>query len=261
MIAFDALPQLAVGNQSGNQGYACVMNAISWMQGDRKITDLPDCVWQPLAYLAQAANDSICNSEHAGHRVVGETTVESDASTILCYPVALLCPTCTHQMWMAGVRLIGTSSAELTFEQKEEIKTGWWKLISKWLREDGICYLVADTIDGLVYGSYAPQGLPHAMEACSSEHAHPASYVFVEEVAQQAVSVMAAVERHAVSGPDWGLLLVDAVRPVLTHNRDKVGERFSQVIDVFEEVAMFLATPPTPLDVKDAAQRAGLAMV
>lgn len=90
MLIPDQLPQLAKGSHSAGSGQACIMNAISYINGDTVITDMPSCADPLLARFAQRLNDSICE-----HRTG-----------------PLLCQKCTHMMWMYGARIIGTS--ELT---------------------------------------------------------------------------------------------------------------------------------------------------
>jgi hypothetical protein len=85
----NALPQLATGSHEAGSGKACIMNAISYLNGDTRITDMPDCAYPLLAKTAQSINDSLCT-----HRQ-GE----------------LLCRECSHQMWLLGARIIGTASA------------------------------------------------------------------------------------------------------------------------------------------------------
>lgn len=72
------------------------MNAISYMQGDSDITDYPDCVHPILARAAQMINDSICNEP-----------VDDDMGE------GVLCPSCAHQVWLFGSRLMGTGREEL----------------------------------------------------------------------------------------------------------------------------------------------------
>lgn len=83
------LPRLAVGSHSSGSGKACVMNAVSYLNGDTRITDMPDCAYPLLSRIALKINDTICT-----HR-------DGD----------LLCNECSHDMWMLGARIIGTASA------------------------------------------------------------------------------------------------------------------------------------------------------
>lgn len=87
----DQLPQLALGFHEEGSGMACIMNAISYINGDKQISDMPNCVFAPLAQVAQALNDSIC----------GEMIIAARDGL-------LLCPQHTHMMWLYGARLIGT---------------------------------------------------------------------------------------------------------------------------------------------------------
>lgn len=91
----DALPQLAVGGHSRGSGKACIMNALSYLNGDTVITDMPDCADPLLARLTIYANDHIC--QHRTNHLAGITV-----------RLPILCPLCTGLMWRAGLRLIGT---------------------------------------------------------------------------------------------------------------------------------------------------------
>lgn len=92
----NGLPILSVGSHERGSGRACIMNAISYLRGDRDITDYPDCVHPILARAAQMINDSICNEP------VKDKTGEE-----------VLCPSCAHQVWLFGSRLMGTGIKEL----------------------------------------------------------------------------------------------------------------------------------------------------
>lgn len=87
----DQLPQLAVGSHGRGSGMACIMNAISYLNGDIEISDAPDCTFPLLADAAIGLNDTLCN-----HRKDGD-------------PV--MCQECSHQMWLLGARIIGTAEA------------------------------------------------------------------------------------------------------------------------------------------------------
>lgn len=93
----DALPLLAVGSHPRGSGKACIMNAISYINGDAQITDLPACSDAVLASLAQQVNDNICL-----HRVREVPKVPATLS-------AILCAECSRVMWGFGLRLIGTA--------------------------------------------------------------------------------------------------------------------------------------------------------
>lgn len=99
MLKLNSLPVLATGHHPQGSGFACIMNAISYLNGDAVISDLPGCVWAPLARVAQAVNDSICGTDHVGHESVARVGG----------PFARLCPSCTHEMWLFGAELIGSA--------------------------------------------------------------------------------------------------------------------------------------------------------
>lgn len=82
----DGLPSLAVGSHERGSGRACVMNYISYINGDVRITDTPDCTEPVLAAIAQNINDSLC-----GHR-------KTD----------MMCSDCAGHMLRLAPLLIGT---------------------------------------------------------------------------------------------------------------------------------------------------------
>lgn len=87
----DQLPKLAVGSHDRGSGMACIMNAISYLNGDIEISDAPDCTFPLLADAAIGLNDTLCN-----HRKDGDL---------------VMCQECSHQMWLLGARIIGTAEA------------------------------------------------------------------------------------------------------------------------------------------------------
>lgn len=110
----DALPQLSVGDQPENSGYACVMNAIAYMKGDKTLSDMPSCVWGPFARIAQMVNDMICS--HVSCPLCANIANDADDS----HQCALvLCSACSHDVWMMGVALIGTAelAGDLSYPQ------------------------------------------------------------------------------------------------------------------------------------------------
>lgn len=54
--------RLAEGSHSAGSGMGCAMNVVSWIQGDRTITDFPSCVARTLAKVVQGLNDA-CATE------------------------------------------------------------------------------------------------------------------------------------------------------------------------------------------------------
>jgi hypothetical protein len=49
--------RLARGSHQPGSGKGCAMNAISYINGDMRITDFPTCSARPLAILVQSCND------------------------------------------------------------------------------------------------------------------------------------------------------------------------------------------------------------
>jgi len=87
----NGLPILAKGSHPRDSGKACIMNAISYLNGDKDITDMPNCVDPMLASAAQVVNDRICYN-HPG------------------FLSREMCPECSHKMWLLGARMIGTGA-------------------------------------------------------------------------------------------------------------------------------------------------------
>ena len=79
--------RLAVGSHQAGSGKGCLMNVISWENGDSVITDTPDCADPFLTTINQRLNDSICT-----HR-------DSD----------LLCAACTQLVLPFGWASVGTA--------------------------------------------------------------------------------------------------------------------------------------------------------
>lgn len=94
----DSLPVLAVGSHDRGSGYACVMNAVSYMTGETTISDYPSCVDPYLARVAQIYNDTIC-THRTHHAVPGARPTEE------------LCSKCSHDVWLFGAELMGTAEA------------------------------------------------------------------------------------------------------------------------------------------------------
>ena len=51
--------RLARGSHQPGSGKGCAMNVISYINGDAKITDFPECSARPLARMVQALNDRL----------------------------------------------------------------------------------------------------------------------------------------------------------------------------------------------------------
>jgi hypothetical protein len=55
--------RLARGSHQPGSGKGCAMNVISYINGDTKITDYPECSARPLARLVQNLNDNLADSD------------------------------------------------------------------------------------------------------------------------------------------------------------------------------------------------------
>jgi hypothetical protein len=103
----NGLPILSRGSHDRASGKACIMNAISYLNGDKTINDMPNCVDPVLAAILVTTNDRICDAQH---RLITGTQDGND-----------LCPVCSHKVWLLGARVIGTG--ELARETPEHIRS------------------------------------------------------------------------------------------------------------------------------------------
>jgi hypothetical protein len=55
--------RLARGSHQPGSGKGCAMNLVSWINGDTKITDFPECSARPLARLVQSLNDRLAGPD------------------------------------------------------------------------------------------------------------------------------------------------------------------------------------------------------
>jgi hypothetical protein len=55
--------RLAKGSHQPGSGKGCAMNAISYIHGDARITDFPDCSARPLAVFVQVCNDLLAGPD------------------------------------------------------------------------------------------------------------------------------------------------------------------------------------------------------
>ncbi|QAY04911.1 hypothetical protein SEA_MODRAGONS_58 [Mycobacterium phage Modragons] len=55
--------RLAQGSHQPGSGKGCAMNVISYINGDTKITDYPECSARPLASLVQMVNDNLAGPD------------------------------------------------------------------------------------------------------------------------------------------------------------------------------------------------------
>lgn len=104
--------RLATGSHKAGTGYGCVMNIISWENGDTVITDYPDCVDPVLAEIAQALNDVGCQHAKWLHPDDGSTCGKNEHMIAACmhtrFHVRVLCAECSMKVIEFGHELIGT---------------------------------------------------------------------------------------------------------------------------------------------------------
>jgi hypothetical protein len=98
--------RLAVGSHKAGTGKGCAMNVISWENGDKTITDFPECADQYLASEVQMLNDTYCT-----HR-------DGD----------LLCPACSVIVLGVAHRLVGTGTAmfdRFDLHERDDVHETW----------------------------------------------------------------------------------------------------------------------------------------
>ena len=253
-LKFDALPQLAIGSHSSQSGRACIMNAISWLEGDRDITDMPSCVWPPLAMIAQSLNDNICTVGHHGRQVSIEKVELHNGDEGAC-TVTLLCPACTHKMWMFGTRLIGSSGTNLQLAQIEEIGQRFLTRAVDLIEDQGGCELVTSGMRAMLAG----EGTAGDLQALWHRHLAEHTDGHIDDNASYVASCMIQMSEEPPGSPIWLEELASAVR--IGGDFEDPYPYFTDLVDIFEEVAFFLATPPTPQEVREMAEKAKLVYV
>ncbi len=97
--------RLSIGSNTGDSAhaYGCIMNVVSWINGDMRITDIPDCVDVPLALYLQTVNDEICEDSVL-------EVVESETLTPQYFET--ICPSCAMKLMDWGARAMGTVIAD-----------------------------------------------------------------------------------------------------------------------------------------------------
>lgn len=249
MFRFDALPQLATGNNEAGSGQACIMNAISYLTGQQKINDLPDCVWEPLARMAQVLNDSICRPDHLGWRL-GKQGFSG-------HHTALLCPDCTHKMWIFGARLIGSAETAHGIDISEaakvmilaatsEIKSQGWK-------SDGLLavesFLNGDPIMTIERLSRFKVPVDAAYTSMGNEFCRFITH-FVDFLTDSGTAA-----REASLSSCLGQMIM---MPVSKQIRFGIAHK---MVDAFSELTCHVPVPPLPEDIEAARIRAGLVSV
>lgn len=94
-------PRLATGSHPDSKIYMCGMNVISWENGDKSITDTPECTPIPLARIVHYVNDSFC----------AHIADEADPST--GRRVRALCADCAPKVLALAHRTVGLPKATL----------------------------------------------------------------------------------------------------------------------------------------------------
>jgi hypothetical protein len=70
---WDKLPKLIPGS-SDTGGEGCIMNIVSWSNGDKSITDIPACTYHRIRVAAINLNDNICKHAEYSKELCPECT-------------------------------------------------------------------------------------------------------------------------------------------------------------------------------------------
>jgi hypothetical protein len=156
---------------------ACIMNAISYLNGDKDITDMPNCVDQMLASAAQVANDRICFG-HPGF--LGPE----------------LCPECSHKMWLLGARMIGTGADGIWITPVREAKR----------MRVAMAFVATNPVaDGMAIGPYdSPEGIVNeVMRRITMTSRHLSLGGCLLKAAHDLVDIYDRVMGRIGGGRDW----------------------------------------------------------
>lgn len=269
MFKFDGLPQLAVGGHREGSGMACIMNAVSYLNGDKHITDTPDCVWRPLAETVQVVNDGICRDSHPGSSIVEQWVCHMFPSgrhvhdgTCVQRPSLVMCPSCTHKMWMIGARLIGTAhAAQLPPSRRWAIARAMLARCVEDFVDQGVCQMLIEMMSDVLSGKATPQDAQALMVRCSHTHYHGDRDQWSLQWDDFIHAVTILIEPWVGSVLEsWENNLANALRATVSQSPD-MKTLFVQMLDVFEKESGLEPIPPSEEEVSRAAQRAGLALV
>lgn len=161
--------RLAVGSHKPGSGAGCAMNVISWEQGDKEITDLPQCAATELARAVQFLNDSYCT--HIERVTMDCTLPECPSCDFLernhddrnhkC-DVSYLCAPCSVDVLATAHRTIGTRVDWVSLAEGKDTKTQVRDDLALRLNMDmktvnDFNYSISDVIsDKLAHGPYDP---------------------------------------------------------------------------------------------------------
>jgi hypothetical protein len=98
--------RLAVGTQDAGSGYACMMNVLSWVNGDTTITDMPNCTDPGLAELVYVLNDRGC--AHLTPELIWCPGDEGGDAEPHTHVVETLCAECSIKVFDAAIQTVGT---------------------------------------------------------------------------------------------------------------------------------------------------------
>lgn len=278
MLEMTGLPQLAVGSHADGGGRACIMNALAYLEGAADITDMPACVWPPLAWLSQVVNDNICDPGHVGWQLGSKPADECvwinlpavddgcpdsytcTSSACMCVEqFELLCPTCSHTMWMLGSRLIGTGRVPVEGADLRRIMYGMIRISLEALADRGACEMVVQAFRGVLDGDVTLEDVDALLQRCDFEHDHVNCQDFRNNL-DMMLNYWAVAESGEVAHEKLLDMYTSVARQGLVDDPDRAVV-FGRMIDLFEAETGFLAIPPTRQEIDKAAQRAGLVSV
>jgi hypothetical protein len=122
---FDHPPRLAVGTHSTSKTFLCAMNIVSFVQGEKVISDTPSCTPRPLALMVQSVNDKYCT------HLVREEDPDTGCT------VSALCPPCSVKVLRLALRTVNLP--QLTFQQG-------WQWVAHLLRDEDVYSARAENV-------------------------------------------------------------------------------------------------------------------
>ncbi len=143
------MPRLAKGNHPRGSGHACVMNYLSYLNGDATITDHPTCTHPALASAAIWLNDTICYTSPD-----------------------VLCSECTGILLRFASRLFGTGEVGVANADRIRISRG---LIAWMVARYPLAYAHVETDVKKLVAAYGSGLIDWATFCRLREKIHPSS--------------------------------------------------------------------------------------
>lgn len=141
-IDFDRLQplRLAAGSHQAGSGFGCAMNVISYITGEKTITDYPACSAEHLSRLVQATNDQL--ARYRGTRIAAD----------LPWGIDLLSPEDALTVIELGMLTIGTAHVPMTADSLTEVSRRTWLGASAphplWTPGSWVSIILRDLNDG-----------------------------------------------------------------------------------------------------------------